>query len=254
MAGAPRANTWQDRQKFTYSQCVAAIFLTATSSRGCMPFQGRPPQRRRLRRAIQDSLRLSRLRDLRSSRRWGPLLSRRRPRARRQHRETLLQLIEQSAGLATILARLRRLRRSRGCLLARWRAGIDDRGGMALKTCPPRQDQAGDKEACRQKRRGPRQNVGGAAAAQEAAGRTDEAAAFRFLQQHHANQRDYEHQMNNDQDSQHSEYSSTPRGLSLEPRRRRRAEPVFHIGNVRGLYTVGGGFSMAVSAHLLVAS
>ena len=67
----------------------------------------------------------------------------------------------------------------------------------------PRQQQAGQEETRGQKRRGARQNVGGPAAGQEATGRTDQSAAFRLLQQHHANQGEDQHQVDDNNDAQH---------------------------------------------------
>jgi hypothetical protein len=143
---------------------------------------------------------LLRLRHLRAARSWGW----RRSALRRQARYALLQFIEHAA-----IALIEGGQGRRPCrrFLSRGSAGIDDRSRMALKACQPRQGEAGGEKSCRKQSGGARQDVGRAAARQESARRADETATLGFLQQHHADQRDNQHKMDDNDNSQHSRMS-----------------------------------------------
>src|ERR1700681_4124861 len=91
-----------------------------------------------------------------------------------------------------------------GRLRLRGGIAVDDRTRLAVVAREPGQEQAGDEKAHREHRGGARQQIGRAAARHEAGAAADaEAAAFGFLQQHRADQRRDDHEMDDDNDSLH---------------------------------------------------
>src|SRR5580704_11710075 len=132
--------------------------------------------------------RLVRLRYLRSARGWSW----------RRSRVAARAFLEQVENAATAATQRRCDRRGTRGFLGRRTAGMDDRGGFALETRDPRQQQAGDEEAGGQKCRGARQNIRGAAAGHETAGRADQTPTLGLLQQHDADQAEDQHEVDDD--------------------------------------------------------
>jgi hypothetical protein len=96
-----------------------------------------------------------------------------------------------------------RLRLRRCCLVA------DDRCRLAVKAREPGQQQAGYEKTDREHSRRARQEVGRAPARHKTRATThSETAAFGFLQQHSADQHRDDHEVNDNDDSQHLDLSS----------------------------------------------
>src|SRR6266478_10003872 len=128
-------------------------------------------------------------------------------RLRTRWRRLILLLLVRFLQRVQNAAALRQWRsgRRRTCRL-RLRGGssANDRTRLAIVAGDPGQEQARDKEAYRENRRGARQQIGGAAARHKAGAAADaEAAALGFLQQHRADQRRDDHEVNDDNDSLH---------------------------------------------------